>query len=145
MTWRHNQGAIINIKMPSCQYRHSHVKDKTGIPIPGKDSLYIEMGPRYPCDTFVITWRSILWDGITYISLIYLPVAPKYQNDGWETECMPFFLFLQLYNFFNDFIVHLKLAPGLPPGGVTADGEGPEGAGLLSLLKPYGVRRSASK
>ena len=52
-------GGHLNIKMSSYQYRDSHVKDKTvpptvsdrlifnmGIPIPGKDGLYIETGPR---------------------------------------------------------------------------------------------------
>ena len=47
-------GGHLNIKMPSYQYRDSHVKDKTvlrlsyfniGILINGKDSLYIETGP----------------------------------------------------------------------------------------------------
>ena len=48
----------LNIKMSSYQYRDPHVKDKTvsrdrlifnmGIPIPGKDGLFIETGPRGP-------------------------------------------------------------------------------------------------
>ena len=62
MTWRCKKtGGHLNIKMPSYQCRDSHVKDKTvsptvlsltwkspnmGIPIPGKDSIYIETGPR---------------------------------------------------------------------------------------------------
>ena len=45
-------GGRLNIKILSYQYRHSHVKDKTvfnmEIPIPGKDGLYIETGPRAP-------------------------------------------------------------------------------------------------
>ena len=40
-------GGRLNIKMSSYQYRDPHVKDETGIPIPGKDGLYIETGPRY--------------------------------------------------------------------------------------------------
>ena len=44
-------------KLPSYQYRDSHVKDKMvsqlsylnmGIPIHGKDCLYIETGPGFP-------------------------------------------------------------------------------------------------
>ena len=40
--------------MSSYQYKHPHVKDDRlifhmGIPIPGKDGLYIEMGPWYTC------------------------------------------------------------------------------------------------
>ena len=53
-------GGHLNTKMSSCQYRDTHVKDKMYhdcfflnmvISIPGKDSLYIEMGPWWP-DTF---------------------------------------------------------------------------------------------
>ena len=36
------------MQMPSYWYRNSHVKDKTVFPIPGKDCLYIESGPRFP-------------------------------------------------------------------------------------------------
>ena len=49
-------GGRLNIKMASYQYRDSHVKDKTGIHIPGKDGLYIETGPWF----FVAI--SSIWD-----------------------------------------------------------------------------------
>ena len=48
-------GGRLNINMSSCLYREPHVEDKMdsdclifnmGIPIPRKDSLYIETGPR---------------------------------------------------------------------------------------------------
>ena len=49
----------LSIKMLFYQYRDPHVKDKTvvslifkmGIPIPGKDGLYIETGPRFAACT----------------------------------------------------------------------------------------------
>ena len=55
-------GGYLSIKMSPYQYRDPHVKDKTvarsrdrlifnkGIPIPGKDRLYIETGPRDCCN-----------------------------------------------------------------------------------------------
>ena len=51
LTLNQYPGDRLNIKM-SCQYRAPHVKDKTVSyiyhrdPIPGKDGLYIETGPR---------------------------------------------------------------------------------------------------
>ena len=41
-------GGRLNIKMPPYQYRDTHIKYlifNMGIPIPGKDGLYIETGP----------------------------------------------------------------------------------------------------
>ena len=61
-------GGRLNIKMPSYQYRDSHVKDKTVSPtvlsltweskyMPGKDGLYIETGPspqKQSCPTIYV-------------------------------------------------------------------------------------------
>ena len=55
--WACHPGGRLNIKMPSYQYRdpmfkirwsRDHLIFNMGIPIPGKDSLFIEMGPRWP-------------------------------------------------------------------------------------------------
>ena len=64
---RPTAGGRFNIKMSSCQYRDSHVnKDglidclifNMGIPIPGKDSLYIEMGPSV--DSIILLWMRVV-------------------------------------------------------------------------------------
>ena len=61
-------GGRLNIKMWSYQYRDPHNKDKMvdrlifnmGIPIPGKDSLYIETGPRSLLDPMLaIIWTNV--------------------------------------------------------------------------------------
>ena len=60
----------LNIKMLSYQYRDPHVKDKKvlrhlsfnmGIPLPGKDCIYIEMAPRLLCLFFHMTSLSWCW------------------------------------------------------------------------------------
>ena len=56
-------GGRLNIKMSSYQYKDPHVKDKTvsqpsffnmGIPIPGKDGLYIKTGLWLPWQPLTI-------------------------------------------------------------------------------------------
>ena len=67
----------LNIKMLSYQYRDSHVKDKTvsptvlsltwDIPIPGKDGLYIETGPRlHRVGSFSLHWLYIWYTRMLY-------------------------------------------------------------------------------
>ena len=54
-------GGRLNINMPSYQYR-DHLNFNIGIPIPGKDGLYNEMGPwsrSHVCHYYVL-WNTVL-------------------------------------------------------------------------------------
>ena len=54
-------GGCLNINMPSYQYR-DHLIFNIGIPIPGKDGLYNEMGPwsrSHVCHYYVL-WNTVL-------------------------------------------------------------------------------------
>ena len=90
----------LNIKMSSYQYRDPHVKDKNmGIPIPGKDGLYIETGLWILFLTLIVTecmWQVMKRGDATWQQMVLNPfnhikIQIQHFAQSWHApeKCLP--------------------------------------------------------